>query len=107
MNKPHVHAEIIKAWADGHVIQFWDERVSQWSSCGSKIVGAWDPEMTYRVRPETEIVLEECVSLKGTEYQPYSEIIKSIHPNNLRLTFDRETKKLLRAEVIYAKHLPL
>jgi hypothetical protein len=30
MKKPHVHAEIIKAWAEGAEIQFWDRVNKYW-----------------------------------------------------------------------------
>ena len=29
MNKPHVHAKEIKAWADGVKIEFWNEAICE------------------------------------------------------------------------------
>ena len=48
--KPHPHAELIKAWADGAKIQLktesgeWVDVVSNWSS--------WSVNYEYRVKPE-------------------------------------------------------
>lgn len=53
MNKPHVHAEIIKAWADGAEIEFYDFYAKKWFSLSnSENVCSWNPDMLYRVKPE-------------------------------------------------------
>lgn len=49
MRKPHVHADIIKAWADGYVIQFFDEVYGQWRAVSPRVSPWWDPEISYRV----------------------------------------------------------
>lgn len=45
-NKPHVHAELIKAWADGAII----ERLlaAGWTVCSNP---QWDQNATYRIQP--------------------------------------------------------
>lgn len=47
--KPHKHADIIKAWADGAVIQVW-ETIS-WQDCASH-GPTWSENRRYRIKPE-------------------------------------------------------
>lgn len=49
MRQPHVHAEIIKAWADGHDIEFYDEVIGCWRLVNTRVMPTWDPEIDYRV----------------------------------------------------------
>lgn len=51
MNKPHKHAELIKAWADGAEIQFFDKN---WMDC----VGNpnWNEWVEYRIKPKPDLV---------------------------------------------------
>jgi hypothetical protein len=46
---PHKHAELIKAWADGHKIQHWVDELSAWRNERSP---AWSPYEVYRLKPE-------------------------------------------------------
>lgn len=48
--KPHKHAELIKAWADGHEIQHWVVELSTWRDEKSP---AWYPFEVYRLKPQT------------------------------------------------------
>lgn len=101
MNKPHVHADIIKAWADGAEIEFFDESYSYWCPMG-QVTPSFDPCLQYRVSPKVpaNVVLEEYVELVGAPYQRHAQIRKTIHQNNVRLTFHSQTMKLIHAEVI-------
>lgn len=45
--KPHVHAELIKAWADGAEIQDW--KGSFWQDCQYP---TWNVFHLYRIKPE-------------------------------------------------------
>lgn len=49
--KPHKHAELIKAWADGAEVQVWDYAKGIWRSLGP--YPTWDPDMEYRMKPQT------------------------------------------------------
>jgi hypothetical protein len=88
--KPHKHAEIIKAWADGAEIQARDGLRNVWVD----IIGnpAWTSE-SYRIKPEPkpDVVQFWCASC---------EPLKRPLDNNLKLTFDGETGELKSAEVI-------
>lgn len=50
MNKPHKHAELIKAWADGAEIEAFDTFTGKWYS----VSPTWNTEVQYRVRPEPQ-----------------------------------------------------
>jgi hypothetical protein len=92
MGKPHKHAELIKAWADGAKIEYRD-RQNPWNSLPAQ--GDWDehPDFEYRIKPEPnpDVVQFWCASC---------EPLKRPLDNNLKLTFDGETGKLKSAEVL-------
>lgn len=48
--KPHVHAELIKAWADGAKIQFFGALSGEWLDCLGD--PEWSPNRQYRIKPE-------------------------------------------------------
>ena len=50
MNKPHKHREIIKAWADGAEIQFFNNFKKAWEGIPEPV---WSDEVQYRVKPQT------------------------------------------------------
>ena len=52
MNKPHKHATLIKAWADGAVIQYKDPHMSEWEDVLDNVPG-WCMLTTYRIKPKT------------------------------------------------------
>lgn len=101
MKAPHKHAELIKAWADGAIIQekysFNDWRVFD---------GYWqqDEAYDYRIKPEPKpdvvrYVTYEWNPINERTYGGIPEQKQSAHAN-LKLTFDGETGKLKSAEVI-------
>jgi hypothetical protein len=48
--KPHKHAELIKAWADGHTIQMQSKIDGRWWDQEDP---EWDKDYEYRIKPET------------------------------------------------------
>ena len=92
MKQPHKHAELIKAWADGAVIQIKLQN-GNWEECATWGV-SWDPDYEYRIKPEPkpDVVRELFV----TEDEVYFHLQRK----NLTLTFDGETGKLKSAEVL-------
>ncbi len=46
---PHIHSEIIKAWADGAVIQYWDGNSNKWITAPNPL---WGVGNIYRVKPD-------------------------------------------------------
>lgn len=49
MQKPHKHAEVIKAWADGAEIQIFEYYLGGWRDAATPI---WDKDKAYRVKPK-------------------------------------------------------
>ena len=99
MGQPHVHKDVIIAWANGAEIQvFQSEGLVRWIDCFKP---TWREDLEYRIKPK-DIVIEryayyyisqplgsiECVFV---EYRPF---------NNVRFTFDAETKELKNIEMI-------
>lgn len=59
--KPHKHAEVIKAWADGHPIQIRNSSFSNpvWTDCNPDNIRWEDDDHIFRIKPvETRIELE-------------------------------------------------
>ena len=107
--KPHKHAELIKAWADGAKIEVrtvgcdeWHDQKHPW----------WDDHLyEYRIKPEpkSDVVLYALVHRVAHHLpcSPYASISSAYgqfpdpqNPANLKLTFDGETGELKSAEVL-------
>ena len=50
MNRPHKHAALIKAWADGAEIQYQYSPDCEWVD---KTTPEWCPQNKYRIKPKT------------------------------------------------------
>lgn len=101
--KPHKHAALIKAWADGAIIQQAVQHVSgtAWIDVPSP---AWYPGHEYRVKtePKPDVVLAYKVKTADFSKDAPPSVVwnESWDVSNLRLTFDGETGKLKSAEVL-------
>jgi hypothetical protein len=91
--KPHKHAELIHAWADGAEIE---------SSFDGYVWGliaepGWHEDVGYRIKPESKPDTVKAVRV----FRDFSHMEEPIYhnPANLKLTFDGETGKLKSAEV--------
>jgi len=51
MNKPHKHAALIKAWADGAKIQYKEN--GNWVDWNSGCSPSWLQDADYRIKPNT------------------------------------------------------
>jgi hypothetical protein len=74
---PHVHAEAIKAWADGAEIEFLLISTSKWATT---IYPSWSEEYKYRVKPDLtypETTLTGEV-LHG-KFHDYEDSVKASH----------------------------
>lgn len=91
-NKPHVHAELIKAWADGAEIQF-KNICGNWEDISSP---AWAPAHIYRIKPQPkpDVIREYYINTDG---RCFGAVLVDA---NLRLVLDGETGALKYAEVI-------
>jgi len=91
----HIHAEIIKAWADGSEIQI-KNRYHNWKDIKNP---TWHESYAYRIKSTST---SDYVHLtKFVLHDPYLNLVKFVKGKpNIKLIFDSETKKLKSAEVL-------
>ena len=91
----HVHADLIVAWANGAEIESYSEDYREWYPV---FIPRWDEDVQYRIKPK------ELVEEFNVIYNIYAKnLIVEDDPNvvkNIRLTFESDTGKLLKAEII-------
>lgn len=106
--KPHKHADLIKAWADGAKIQLHVTWNDTWMDYKGNEVPAWNPEYEYRVKPEPKPDFIDEVSIYQNAYWKFESErntdktfkFQPIYLGELRLVWDGETGKLKSAEVL-------
>ena len=110
--KAHKHAELIKAWADGHTIELfsphgeWDEVLNP----------TWQPDREYRIKrePKPDVVEERLLfwnmsipadaNLEDLTWARWLDHCRAyIVMGKFKLTYDGETGELKHAEVIKEK----
>jgi hypothetical protein len=97
--KPHKHAELIKAWADGAEIQI--HMAIGWTDCNP----TWIEGVEYRIKPEPKpdfIYVLRTYMHTNMFCMPHFLEPTNVAPHNLRLVYDGETGKLKSAEVLHA-----
>ena len=103
---PHVHAEIIKAWADGATIQIYrkvdegDDDEYEWVDCPAP---SFLVAHKYRVKPEPKpdaVFYGVAVMEVGGARVFCLGPVNARPDNNIKLTFDGETGKLKAVELI-------
>jgi hypothetical protein len=92
MTEPHVHCELIKAWADGAEIQIKDE--DDWIDC----VPFWHPQRLYRIKPPPDIVISGVLELVPgyCRFRPAEDG----ELNNVRLTFNGISRTLSDVDLL-------
>lgn len=109
--KPHKWSEVIKAWADGKPIQYKPNKESCWIDYDpeyarqhrinldfySSNIPKFD-EYEWRVKPEN-IIRDACIRLVGS-FDNLNPSLFILETPTVRLEFDPDTKKLVKAEVI-------
>jgi len=92
------HAELIKLWADGALIQWKEEERVGWQDCYNNLP-TWSPQFKYRVKaePSPDLVRYQFVTNVNTRacIGPDARSIA-----NLMLVFDGETGALKDAQVL-------
>ena len=88
--KQHVHAEFIKAWAEGYQIE------EQWENRGWVATDEprWFPSVQYRIRPEAKPDIVRGVLAVNTLSAGVLLYVASPAEANCELVFDAETNKL-------------
>lgn len=73
--KPHPHAEVIKAWADGCEVQFWHGPTETWEDVTVRNP-PWSESTKYRVKPEPKkpTTWYQVVYLSSLEKIPHVSI---------------------------------
>ena len=89
---PHVHAEVIKAWADGHEIQFRNNDLGSWVPVSNP---SFFPKVQYRVKPTHKRVEVHLYRHKDGTFIPrvgkeYSEHTLEVHKLTYITTFIHE-----------------
>jgi hypothetical protein len=97
--KPHKHAELIKAWADGAEIEIYEISLDQWIPC---FCPSWVEGCKYRIKPkpDTQYWVRVFEHSGGSMFCPHTAPATDVRPANIKLTFDGETGKLKSAEVL-------
>lgn len=75
--KPRLHADLIKAWADGATIQM--QFYGVWQDCGNPM---WDDKYPFRIKPR------EFPKTSLTGHHLYHNVYYA-NPGNARSTYDR------------------
>ncbi|MBU3639986.1 hypothetical protein [Polynucleobacter sp. AP-RePozz3-80-G7] len=99
--KPHKHAELIKAWADGAEIEgsYLIVGADGWSEWEVEEYPRWyDPMARFRIKPEPKP--DNVMFCKSTPWGVHSESGTRNSDHNLKQVFDGETGKLKSAEVL-------
>lgn len=94
MSKPHKHAELIKAWADGAEIEYWSWIDKRWFPKDDD--SRWLNTGEYRIKPKPK---PDVVRYAETGTQAIYRVDRK-GGDNIKLTFDGETGELKSAEVL-------
>lgn len=109
-NKPHKHAGLIKAWADGAEIQYFSPVYREW--CEARPHPIWEENVEYRIKPKVLGVREAALSLRNEVIALSGLFVSdaSLHMARGQMaSHTREVIALLRkaideAEAVFADH---
>ena len=86
---PHKHAEMIKAWADGHPVQYKSRSSGEWVDLGLHISPGWEAYREYRIKPKELFVnvfkTEENNTNYRTGFNVYSSKEEAMSGNSYRV----------------------
>jgi hypothetical protein len=105
MRQPHKHAELIKAWADGAEIEYFNgDRWEKWLVNASP---SWYENKEYRIKPEPKPDVVMYARVHAPRNGNIAAYITNAFVNaeavgqpNLRIYYCGETGKLKKAEVL-------
>lgn len=99
--KPHKHAELIKAWADGAEIQMKNVFEGVWVSYEEYEDPSWNINYEYRIKPEPkpDIVRWGNLTTNGEDTTAFW-YTAPYHTANMKATYDGETHKLKSVEML-------
>ena len=96
--KPHKHAEVLRAIADGKEVQYSNFEDYWCVPYGSGFNPIDNHDFQWRIKPEPKPDVVRYMTITAHSYGALSAERHTI--DNLRLTFDSETGKLKSAEVL-------
>ena len=97
MNKPHKHAELIKAWADGAEIEYKSKFLGTWHLFDGQQDG-WVDSYEYRIKPEPKPDFVKYLNpILNGDWREYATPMCS---GSIKLIRDGETGELKSAEVL-------
>ena len=103
--KPHKHAELIKAWADGAEIEWKSKVTNEWRLFDNE-TDAWIHDYEYRIKPEpkpdvVKVFILESHCFAGLRFSESTPVEYAISEQQfIKCMFDGETGKLKSAEVL-------
>jgi hypothetical protein len=92
----HKHADLIHAWADGAKIEQYKINLDEWHDVSSYPV--WDERLHYRIKPEPKPDFYTYLTI--THSHTGTQTLCRYGSDNVKFTYDGETRKLKSAEVI-------
>ena len=95
--KSHKHAEVIKAWADGAVIEYRNSAMRDWEVV-PKCNPEWFESVQYRIKPEPDQIT--YLLLNYPHKHAWFESNQPAEHDCIKIVRDRETGKLKSAKVI-------
>lgn len=105
--KPHVYADVIKAWADGATVEYYHPTLSggNWILTRSP---AWHEDYQYRVKPEpkpdivsyTNVYPSASTGVSHETLEEANKIMQNDRVAVIKITINGETGKLKSAEVV-------
>ena len=104
MKQPHKHANLIKSWAEGAIIQYWRDPYG-WEDCAGNSP-AWCDDTKYRIKPEpkpeiTKAFLLENHCFAGFRFTEEYEHARLPRQQWIRAVFDGETGQIKSVEVLH------
>jgi hypothetical protein len=95
--KPHKHAELIKAWADGAKIQEFHDVINEWLLISHP---RWNEHKEYRIQPEPKPDFETYLCKINHQWHEFN--IEPRHKGwaSIKLIWDGETKELKNSKVL-------
>jgi len=90
----HKHADLIHAWADGAQIQYYGG-TGNWENVDPPL---WNGSGEYRIKPEPKP--DFCTYSTITFGNTGNQSTMQYGSDNMKFTYDGETRKLKSAEVI-------
>jgi hypothetical protein len=98
----HIHAELIKAWADGAEIEARYLKASGWTDWRLENGGFiwYDIGAEYRIKPEPKEDVVRFAYISRPDMQSITLTSTPFEIDNIKLTFDGTTNILKNAEVL-------